>query len=81
MKTTHILEGKTMNLTEIGVLIKRARESKGMTQKSLADKIGTSIQVISNIERGDSIGVSAKMFDRVARALGVKFPMTIPREK
>lgn len=49
-----------------GSRVRNMRKEKGMTQKELADRIGCSKQVISNIERGYN-GPRREMLDRLAR--------------
>jgi len=38
---------------ELGVLVRRARESKGWTQKDLAERVGVSRPSITQLERGN----------------------------
>lgn len=54
----------------------RARLESGMTQKELAEKIGTRQSNISRIERGQQ-NTSIGMLNKVARGLGKKLHVTI----
>ncbi|HOR65966.1 MAG TPA: helix-turn-helix transcriptional regulator [Candidatus Sumerlaeota bacterium] len=51
--------------------IYRLRKSAGLTQKQLAEKIGTSPTVISRLEDNIYTGHSQAMLQRIADALGV----------
>jgi transcriptional regulator with XRE-family HTH domain len=46
------------------------RTREGLTQKKLADLIGTTSSVISRLEDADYDGYSMKMLNRIANALG-----------
>lgn len=46
------------------------REEAGLTQKQLAERIGTIPSVIREIEDGDFAGHSQTMLGRIAKALG-----------
>ncbi len=46
------------------------RESAGLTQKPLADRIGTHQSVIARLEDADYDSHSLKMLERIAAALG-----------
>ncbi len=52
------------------VTIQEAREAKGMTQRQLADAIGSSFWAVSSWERGVRMP-AADTFQRLARVLGV----------
>ncbi len=56
----------------IAQMIYDAREVAGMTQKELAEAIGTSESVISDLEASDYEGDSLSMLRRVADALHLK---------
>lgn len=56
----------------IGLVIKKQREKKGITQRELGLALGLCDQSISNIERGIS-GLSAKHYHACAKALGLPF--------
>ncbi len=54
---------------DVAVKITRLRENKGMSQRELARKIGTTQQQISRLESPEYEGHSLRMLRRVARAL------------
>ena len=54
----------------LGEQIKRCREKRGFTQEQLAEKIGVSIETISNIERGIKMP-RLQNFVAIANQLGV----------
>lgn len=60
-------EKKKINI-EIGKRIKKARESRGLTQERLAEEIDTSIQYISDLERG-VVGTSTPTLINICRIL------------
>jgi transcriptional regulator with XRE-family HTH domain len=49
--------------------IYEARRAAGLTQKELADRIGTQQPVIARLEDADYEGHTLSMLDRIARAL------------
>jgi len=54
----------------IGVMVKRARTTAGLTQAQLAARAGTTQPVIARIEGGKAFTASVDLLDRIARALG-----------
>lgn len=56
---------------QIAALIYEARQAAGLSQRQLADKIGSRQSVISRLEDADYTGHSLTMLRRVARALGL----------
>lgn len=54
---------------EVAQLIYSARITAGLTQKQLADLIGTKQPVIARLEDADYEGHSLSMLQRIARAL------------
>jgi ribosome-binding protein aMBF1 (putative translation factor) len=74
---------------EIARTIHRLRTQAGLTQRELAERVGTTASVISRLEDADYAGHSLAMLRRIAAALGrrveVRFPavkpMTDPRAK
>jgi len=55
---------------EIAEMIHQARNEAGLSQRQLADRVGTTASVISRIEDADYGGHSMAMLRRVADALG-----------
>ncbi len=56
---------------EVGGLIHQAREAAGLTQRELAERVGTTQSVISNLESAEYQGHSMPMLRRIADALGM----------
>jgi ribosome-binding protein aMBF1 (putative translation factor) len=63
------LEEEMINL-EIAQQIYDLRTKSGLTQKQLAERVGTSTSVISRLEDADYRGHSLTMLRRIATALG-----------
>ena len=61
---------------EIGAQIKAIRESKGMTQKELADKTGMIQTTISKIESG-KFGYSLDIIEKVIIPLKAKLKIEV----
>lgn len=64
-----LMEVERLN-TEVGQKIFDLRKKAGLTQKQLADKIGITQSVISELEDADYGGNSVEMLSRVFHALG-----------
>ncbi|MGH9891939.1 MAG: helix-turn-helix domain-containing protein [bacterium] len=60
--------------------IRELREEGGLTQKELADLIGTTQSVISRLEDADYEGHSLSMLDRIARALNQRIRVLVTAE-
>lgn len=58
--------------TRLGVMLKRVRESRGLTQEQLARKVGVSDAYISMLESGAKQNPSLPLLKRLAKALKVK---------
>jgi len=56
-------------MSGIGEKIKNARNSKGMSQKQLAKKLGVAESFINEVEGGRKV-VNEKMMDRIGKVLG-----------
>jgi ribosome-binding protein aMBF1 (putative translation factor) len=56
----------------IAMQVYEARTAAGLTQKQLAERVGTQQSVISRIEDADYDGHSLSLLKRIARALGKK---------
>ncbi|MDB5245397.1 MAG: HipB [Parcubacteria group bacterium] len=54
----------------------RARSVEGMTQKELAEKIGTKQSAIARFERGGS-NPTLEFMQKLARGLGLKLTITV----
>jgi DNA-binding XRE family transcriptional regulator len=55
-----------MKLKEVGMLAKRYRKEKGLTQEQLAQKVGVSVRWLSRLEKNES---SNLQFDKVQNVL------------
>lgn len=64
---------------QIAALIYEARLTAGLSQKQLADKIGSRQSVISRLEDADYTGHSLTMLRRVASALGLTLEIKLRR--
>jgi transcriptional regulator with XRE-family HTH domain len=71
------LEQERIN-AEIARTISELREQAGMSQKELADKIGTTQSVISRLEDSDYDGHSLSMLSRIAKALNRQVQVAMP---
>jgi len=56
---------------EVGALIYNAREAAKLTQQQLAERVGTTQSVISDLEAADYEGHSMPMLRLIAAALGL----------
>jgi ribosome-binding protein aMBF1 (putative translation factor) len=57
---------------DVALQIVRLREQAGLSQKELADRIGTTQQQISRLESASYDGHSLRMLRRVAEAMGAR---------
>ena len=61
----------------VAQMIYDAREKAGLTQKQLAELIGTKQQVIARLEDADYEGHSLSMLQRIAAALGRRLELNM----
>src|SRR3982751_2036640 len=66
-----MVEEETINL-RVAQLVHDARVAAGLTQKQLAEMVGTGQSAIARLEDADYEGHSLSMLRRVAAALGMK---------
>jgi ribosome-binding protein aMBF1 (putative translation factor) len=64
-----LIDEETVN-AEVAQMIYAARTLAGLTQKELAERLGTRQPVIARLEDADYAGHSLSMLQRVAAALG-----------
>ena len=84
--TRPAVSGRTRSAVEdtfvLAQLIHDLRIKAGLTQKDLADRMGTTQSVISRLEEGGGSGNRVDTLARVAAALGrhlvISFPATVP---
>jgi DNA-binding XRE family transcriptional regulator len=70
------IESERMN-AEIARLIYDMRTEAGLTQKQLADLVGTTQSVISRLEDSDYDGHSLSMLNRIAASLQKKLTIAV----
>ena len=61
----------------VAQMIYDAREKAGLTQKQLAEMIGTKQQVIARLENADYDGHSLSMLQRIATAMGRRLEVSM----
>ena len=66
----HYLEER--QALKLAMKIAELREKKGLSQKQLAELMGTSQQAISRIESGRYEGFTLKTLERIAEATGMR---------
>jgi ribosome-binding protein aMBF1 (putative translation factor) len=64
---------------EIAAQVREARERASLTQKQLAQRVGTQQPVISRIEDADYDGHSLNLLKRIARVLNVRLHVKFER--
>jgi len=70
------IEAEQLNM-RVAQMIYDARQKAGLTQKQLADLIGTKQQVIARLEDADYEGHSLTMLQRIAAALGRRLDISM----
>ena len=65
---------------EVSQLIRKMREQAGLTQRQLAERVGTTQSVISRLESDDYEGHSLSMLYRIGAALNRKIAVTAAGE-
>lgn len=60
----------------IGELLREQRLKAGLTQKQLAEQVGTGVETISRLERGNS-NVSLSSISRIFAGMGKKIAVTL----
>jgi ribosome-binding protein aMBF1 (putative translation factor) len=70
------VEESSLN-AEIAQMIYDARNRAGLTQKQLADRIGTQQSVISRLEDADYEGHSLSMLQSIARVLNQRLELSL----
>ena len=66
----------TLN-AEVAEMLHKARTRSGLTQKELADRLGTKQPVIARLEDGEYTGHSLTMLQRIAVALGCRLQLRL----
>ena len=57
---------------EMGIIIRKAREAKKMTQPILASKLGQPYVLIGRLERGDFAALNQAMMDKLCEILEIE---------
>ena len=79
-ETQEMIAEEKLNV-HVARMIYGARTEAGLTQKALADLVGTRQQVIARLEDADYEGHSLSMLQRVAKALGRQLSIELlPKE-
>jgi transcriptional regulator with XRE-family HTH domain len=60
-----------MAVKRFGVVLKDLREQRGLSQQTLADRVGVSDAYIAMLETGTRRNPSLTLLQRLAKALGV----------
>ena len=71
-----LIEKETIN-TEVAALIYNARTAAGLTQKQLADLVGTKQPNIARLEDADYQGHSLSMLQRIAKSLNRRLDISL----
>jgi len=71
-----MIESDRHEAAPVSRLVRRLRKDADMTQRELADRIGTSQSVISRLESDDYDGHSLSMLFRIGAALGRRIVVT-----
>ncbi len=66
-------------VAQIGWLVARTRRAAGLTQRELAQRIGTTQAAVSKIEAGRTIP-GLPLIERIARATGTPITLTLGAE-
>jgi ribosome-binding protein aMBF1 (putative translation factor) len=66
---------------EVARSIYRLRTEAGLTQRALAERVGTTASVISRLEDADYAGHSLAMLRRIAAALGRRVEIRFPAQR
>jgi ribosome-binding protein aMBF1 (putative translation factor) len=68
-------------IAQVSMIIYDVREQAGLTQRQLADLVGTTQSVIARLEDADYDGHSLSMLARIASAVGQKLEIKmLPKE-
>ena len=70
---------KTATTTRIGGRIKSLRNTRNLSQASVADLAGVSSKYLGEVERGEA-NISIELIGRIATALGVSMSLILENE-
>jgi len=71
---------RTLRQIDLALLVREMREEAGLTQASLADRIGTTQSVIARLEDAEYMGHSLVMLERIAAACGIALKLHAERK-
>ncbi len=77
---TSLEQSVTKSHKQIGIEIKRIRETRGMSQMELAEEVGVSFQQIQKYEKGIN-KISVERIQQIAKALGTSVNTFFEKEK
>lgn len=66
---------------KIGMQIRELRETAGLTQKALAERLGVSQQVIARLESGEADNPTVTTLERIAKATGHRLRFRFERTR
>jgi len=75
-KAHRLLDNARVN-AQVAQLVHDARTAAGLTQRQLADRIGTKQSVIARLEDADYEGHSLSMLKRIADAVGMRLEIRL----
>lgn len=70
--------GEAQLAAEIGDQVREARETAGLSQRELAERMGTSQAAVARLEAG-GVGATVTTLHRVAVALGLELSVELAR--
>ncbi|MFH1442299.1 MAG: helix-turn-helix domain-containing protein, partial [Candidatus Omnitrophota bacterium] len=82
-RRTKRISGIDFKVLAFNIQIKTARENKGMSQQTLADKMKVPVGKVREIEAGDiPLPLNIKFFRKLARCLGINFSkLSLPKTR
>jgi HTH-type transcriptional regulator/antitoxin HipB len=69
-------ESRTRTADEIGRQVRRERERRGLSQREMAERMGTTHSVIGRIESGGS-NPTVSTLERIAQVLGLRLMVSL----
>ena len=72
--------GRVMQLRRLGNELRKERETQGLTQAQLAEKIGMDEPAISRIEKGLNLNPTLDTLNRIAAGLGKRIDVVLSDE-
>jgi len=66
---------RSLQQIDLAMLVREMREAAALSQKQLADRVGTTQSVIARLEDAQYTGQSLRMLERIATACGVNLKL------